>query len=142
MEVLWSFNTRINFSSCKEDRLLAIMTGSVSFSPKKTYFKWSRRVFNSNLGACKIDGNNFSLSLDKEIKEEVYPIGLGCISIGLSCSKLFLITTSNVSSQSKSKICCAKVSRLSIAKQGANYMYWIRHPPPWKNEEQSRAKRL
>ena len=79
MEVLWSFNIQINFSFCKEDGLLAIMRGSVSFSPKKAYFKWLGRVFNSNLGACKMDGSNFPISLDKEIKEVYHIGGIGVV---------------------------------------------------------------
>jgi hypothetical protein len=45
-----------------------MITGSVLLSPMNTYFKLSDKDFNSNSGACKIDGKSFLCESTKSTK--------------------------------------------------------------------------
>jgi hypothetical protein len=46
----------------------AMIIGSILLSLMNTYFRLSGKGFNSNSGACKIDGNNFLCESTKSTK--------------------------------------------------------------------------
>ena len=65
MASLYFFNTCVSFPSSSSDKSAAIITGSVSASPKKMYFKCSGSGFNSNFGASMIEGRSLDVDAGK-----------------------------------------------------------------------------
>ena len=55
--VLFLFNTSTNLLSCSLSNLEDTIAGSVSSSPRYTYFKWSGSGLSSKVGAFSTDGN-------------------------------------------------------------------------------------
>ncbi|KAJ0918234.1 hypothetical protein HanRHA438_Chr05g0215421 [Helianthus annuus] len=53
---LFSFKTSNKARSCAISKLEAIMTGRVSLSPRKAYFKRPSKSLSSNLGGSSNDG--------------------------------------------------------------------------------------
>src|SRR5436190_8692171 len=65
MASLYFFNTCASFPYSSSDKSAAIITGSVSSSPKKMYFKCSGSGFNSNSGAFMIEGRSLEVDAGK-----------------------------------------------------------------------------
>ena len=55
---LYSFRILNNFSSSSKVRVAEIMTSSVEFSPRHTYYKWDGKAFSSNTSGFLINGTS------------------------------------------------------------------------------------
>ena len=125
--VTFCLRTCTSFSSCSFDSLLEMMTGKVSFSPRKAYFKCSGSCLSSITGACYTEGRSFSLSrvsrvgrLAKGLPEESNWARTWCISSDKAISncggltKLFSNADCNSSIPKTSKVSCTIGSLLTL----------------------------
>ncbi|KAM1000296.1 hypothetical protein ACFX2A_007060 [Malus domestica] len=67
MAVLYSLNTLTNFASSCAVSVDEMMTGKVSWSPKKTYFKWLGNGLSSKDGRCITEGSILLVETESEI---------------------------------------------------------------------------
>ncbi|KAM2501705.1 hypothetical protein ACFX1W_032354 [Malus domestica] len=77
MAVLYSRSTLTNLSSSCTVSEEEMMTGSVSCSPKNTYFKWLGNGLSSREGGWITEGSNLLVELGIEIRLRDLPICLG-----------------------------------------------------------------
>ncbi|KAM1274297.1 hypothetical protein ACFX2H_024096 [Malus domestica] len=71
--VLYSLSTLTNLSSSCAVSVLEMMTGNVSSSPKKTYFKWLGNGLSSSVSGCTTEGSNLLAETEMEIGSKNLP---------------------------------------------------------------------
>ncbi|KAM2593858.1 hypothetical protein TB1_042953 [Malus domestica] len=76
MAVLYSRRTLTNLSSSCAVSEEEMMTGSVSCSPKNTYFKWLGNGLSSRNGGWITEGSNLLVELELKLGYETYQYAL------------------------------------------------------------------